>query len=465
MKRISSHYYYRIFLALPLLEGLVVAAALLLAGRMLTGGGDLVSGAFPAGVAGVLAVLGMTTTGLYNYRLRDRFGGVMVRALLAFAGAALLAAALYYLLLGPGLDMTVLAWSWALAFSLVLVLRAGYFRWLGAEGIKRRVLILGAGRRAQPLSRLRRRTDLLGLRVVGFVALPSDESRIVEPVRLVELDRALPEWVAANGIDEIVVALDERRRGLGGRGMDVEALLACRTQGVAVTDVASFVERETGKLQLEALDPSWLVFSPGFIAQRGSDLVKRGFDLTVSALVLLLAGPLLLLAVLAIKLEDGWHAPVLYRQARVGQGGHAFDVLKLRSMTTDAERPGEARWAQRDDPRVTRVGRVLRRYRIDELPQIWNIARGEMSFVGPRPERPAFVEQLAERLPYYRVRHVVRPGLTGWAQINYAYAASEEDAFEKLRYDLFYIKNRSLRLDLTILLQTAEAVFCGRGVR
>ncbi|WP_371807657.1 nucleoside-diphosphate sugar epimerase/dehydratase, partial [Arhodomonas sp. KWT] len=226
MKRISSHYYYRIFLALPLLEGLVVAAALLLAGRMLTGGGDLVSGAFPAGVAGVLAVLGMTTTGLYNYRLRDRFGGVMVRALLAFAGAALLAAALYYLLLGPGLDMTVLAWSWALAFSLVLVLRAGYFRWLGAEGIKRRVLILGAGRRAQPLSRLRRRTDLLGLRVVGFVALPSDESRIVEPVRLVELDRALPEWVAANGIDEIVVALDERRRGLGGRGMDVEALLA-----------------------------------------------------------------------------------------------------------------------------------------------------------------------------------------------------------------------------------------------
>jgi len=269
-------------------------------------------------------------------------------------------------------------------------------------------------------------------------------------------DRPLARIVRRHGIDEIVVAVDERRGAL-----PIHELLDCRLGGVQVLDLASFFERETGRIKLESLSPSWLVFEDGFRQGWIRDRAKRAFDVLVSLALLVAAAPIMLLAAVAVRLDSP--GPVLYRQVRVGQHGRPFEVLKFRSMRADAEADGKPRWASRDDPRITRVGRILRKSRIDELPQLVNVLRGEMSFVGPRPERPEFVRELAQRIPYYNERHRVKPGITGWAQISHGYADSERDAREKLEYDLYYVKNHSLFFDLYILLRTIEVVLWGRG--
>ena len=266
--------------------------------------------------------------------------------------------------------------------------------------------------------------------------------------------------MSRNRVDQVIVAVDDRRKGL-----PMEELLRCRTRGVDVIDLLTFLEHEMGKIKLDLMYPSWLAFSEGFRRGFLRAMVKRGFDLGVSLLLLSAAFPIMLVTALLIWAESGFRGPILYRQMRVGERGQEFEVLKFRSMRTDAEKDGQAKWAQSNDPRVTRVGAFIRKYRIDELPQILNVLRGEMSFVGPRPERPQFVQGLNSKLPYYGERHQVKPGLTGWAQICYPYGASEEDAFEKLQYDLYYVKNHSLFLDLTILLQTAEVVLWGKGAR
>jgi sugar transferase (PEP-CTERM system associated) len=227
----------------------------------------------------------------------------------------------------------------------------------------------------------------------------------------------------------------------------------------------SFLERETGKVRLDVLNPSWMIFSEGFRRTGLRNLVSRVLDILASLLLLAVAWPVMLLAMLAIKIEDGPRASVLYRQLRVGQDGHLFEALKFRSMRQDAEADGVARWADAQDGRVTRVGALMRKTRIDELPQLLNVLRGDMRFVGPRPERPEFVEALSDSVPYYRERHCVKPGLTGWAQLCYPYGSSEQDAIEKLQYDLYYIKNRTLLFDLAILLQTVEVVIFGKGAR
>jgi sugar transferase (PEP-CTERM system associated) len=241
--------------------------------------------------------------------------------------------------------------------------------------------------------------------------------------------------------------------------------LECRLAGIEIIDLATFLERETGKVRLDVTSPSWFIFGEGFRVSPAQQTMERAFDVVASLGLLAAASPLILLATLAIKLEDGLRAPVLYRQRRVGQHGRVFGVLKFRSMRIDAEKPGEARWAVTNDPRVTHVGSVIRTTRIDELPQLVNVLRGDMSFVGPRPERPEFVEQLEQVIPYYRERHAVKPGITGWAQLCYPYGASEKDALEKLQYDLYYVKNRSLVFDLAILVQTVEVVLWGKGAR
>jgi sugar transferase (PEP-CTERM system associated) len=231
-----------------------------------------------------------------------------------------------------------------------------------------------------------------------------------------------------------------------------------------VTELLTFLERETGRVRLDVLNPSWMIFGEGFRRDPLRLLSSRTLDLVASVGVLTLAAPFMLLTVIAIKLEDGWRAPALYSQARVGLAGRTFNVIKFRSMRQDAELEG-AQWATHGDPRITRVGAVIRKLRIDELPQIFNVLRGHMSFVGPRPERPEFVDELAERIPYYVQRHCVKPGITGWAQLCYPYGSSEQDALEKLQYDLYYIKNNNLVLDLFILVQTAEVVLLGKGAR
>jgi sugar transferase (PEP-CTERM system associated) len=270
---------------------------------------------------------------------------------------------------------------------------------------------------------------------------------------------SLPDHLLKLGAGEVVLALEERRNAL-----PLNDLLRIKTTGVHIHDFSSFLERETGRVDLDSLNPSWLIFSDGFSAgQRLSSIAKRLFDVAASLLLLLLTLPLIALTALAVKLES--RGPAFYRQRRVGLYGQPFDVIKLRSMRTDAEIGGIAVWAQKDDPRVTRVGRIIRKLRIDELPQAWSVLKGEMSFVGPRPERPQFVADLEQRLPYYAERHVVKPGITGWAQINYPYGASVEDAREKLEFDLYYAKNYTPFLDLLILLQTARVVIWPEGAR
>jgi sugar transferase (PEP-CTERM system associated) len=246
--------------------------------------------------------------------------------------------------------------------------------------------------------------------------------------------------------------------------LPLKDLLRVKTTGVHVNDLSTFLERETGRVDLDTVNPSWLIFSDGFSSGRVfSSMFKRLFDVTVSLLLLALVLPVLGVAVLAVKLDS--RGPAFYRQRRIGLYGLGFDIIKLRSMRVDAEVGGNAVWAEKDDPRITRVGRVLRKLRIDELPQCWSVLKGDMSFVGPRPERPQFVDDLEQQLPYYAERHMVKPGITGWAQINYPYGASIEDSRQKLEYDLYYAKNYSPFLDLLILLQTVRVVLWPEGAR
>jgi sugar transferase (PEP-CTERM system associated) len=286
-----------------------------------------------------------------------------------------------------------------------------------------------------------------------------------------ESNRVIPEAIARDAIynladhvvllnaSEVVLALEERRNAL-----PLKDLLRIKTTGVHVNEISTFFERETGRVDLASVNPSWLIFSDGFSSSRMlSSIAKRLFDITASLILLTLTLPLIALTAIAVKLES--RGPAFYRQRRVGLYNTGFDIVKLRSMRQDAEVAGQAVWAEKDDPRITRVGRIIRKLRIDELPQAWSVLKGEMSFVGPRPERPQFVDELEQQLPYYAERHMVKPGITGWAQINYPYGASIEDSRQKLEYDLYYAKNYSPFLDLLILLQTIRVVLFPEGAR
>ena len=262
----------------------------------------------------------------------------------------------------------------------------------------------------------------------------------------------------AENVKSIIVALDEKR-GI----FPVDQLLKCKVQGINIIDGESFFERVTGKLLVERINPSWLIFSEGFAKSRTSRAVKRSVGFLVSAVSLVLLSPLLLIIAAAIKLDSS--GPVLFSQERVGENGKAYTLYKFRSMIADAEKKSGPVWASEDDPRITRVGRVIRKLRIDEFPQLWNVFKGDMSFVGPRPERPHFVQELQKKIPYYNERFSVKPGITGWAQVKYSYGASEHDALEKLKYDLYYIKNMSLVIDLIVIFHTIKIVLLGRGSR
>jgi sugar transferase (PEP-CTERM system associated) len=270
---------------------------------------------------------------------------------------------------------------------------------------------------------------------------------------------SLSSVVKRYGIDEIVLAIRDRRGG----AFPVRELLECRLKGIKVTELSTFFEREYQQVILESLNASWMVLGDGFRQGVFRTFVKRGFDLVASTVLLLLALPVIVLAAICILLESG--LPVLYRQERVGQGGRIFTIYKLRSMKNGAEGDGDPRWAAANDDRATRVGRIIRKLRIDELPQIINVFKGEMSFVGPRPERPFFVDKLKQQIPYYDLRHSIKPGITGWAQVRYHYGASLDDAVEKLQYDLYYVKNHTLFLDLMVLIATMRVVLWDRGAR
>lgn len=328
------------------------------------------------------------------------------------------------------------------------------------RALKPKVLVLGTG--AGALALWHACGERHGIRLHRFLDAMGDPDRVIGSE--LPLDRVMPlpadlaVLARREHANEIVVALDDRRQRL-----PVEMLLRCRMQGIRVTDESSFIERATGRVDLEALRPSWLIFADGFHCGRMEAWAKRVLDLGFSLGLLAAMAPLLLVIAVTIKLDSP--GPVFYRQRRVGLQGRAFSILKFRTMREDAESDGRARWATLGDDRITRVGSVLRRTRFDELPQLWNVLRGEMSVVGPRPERPEFVAELAERIPFYRERHQIRPGITGWAQISCSYGASEEDARLKLSYDLYYLKNRSFSFDLLILVRTVGTVLFGEGAR
>ena len=400
----------------------------------------------------------MTAMGLYNARQRSRLAGLLTRVAASVGAGAVFSAIVFYFFPAIVLYRSQLVLTAALAFGGAVIVRIAFDRLLDENMFKRRVLVYGAGRRAGSIVRLRRRSDRRGFIVVGYVAAEGDDSSVLgSDDKLIDGD--LLQVCRKHQVDEIVVAMDDRRRRF-----PMDELLECRLEGLEIVELVSFLERETGKVRLDVLNPSWMIFSEGFRQGRVHSTLERGFDVVASVALLLVALPLMLLTALAIKLEDGPRAAIFYRQVRVGQYGRPFKLLKFRSMRADAERDG-AQWAQKNDSRVTRVGSFIRLTRIDELPQILNVLRGEMSFVGPRPERPEFVDQLNERIPYYRERHTIKPGITGWAQLCYPYGSSEQDATEKLQYDLFYVKNHSLLFYIAILVQTVEVIVWRKGAR
>ena len=461
--RIFQHYWQLPFALLAMVEALVFFSALY--GVSLGASQPAIEEGFKRELivrsllfAGVMFI-SMTAMGLYSARQRSRLTGLLGRVAASVLGGAIVIAVLVYSLPELYIDRRSLLLATTLAFFGAAVVRLVFDKVVDEEIFKRRVLVYGCGKRASSIARLRRRADRRGFSVVGYVAAEGDELAVPEAA-CISASTDLLKYCKDNGIDEIVVAMDDRRHKF-----PMEQLLECRLEGVEVTDLITFLERETGKVHLDVLNPSWIIFSDGFRQGRIHSALERAFDIVVSLTLLILASPIMLLTAIAIKVTEGPRATIFYRQVRVGQSGRPFQLLKFRSMREDAERDGKPQWAQKNDSRVTRVGAFIRMTRIDELPQILNVLRGEMSFVGPRPERPEFVAQLSERIPFYRERHTIKPGITGWAQLCYPYGSSEQDAAEKLQYDLYYVKNHSLLFYLAILVQTVEVIVWGKGAR
>ncbi|KRA83231.1 TIGR03013 family XrtA/PEP-CTERM system glycosyltransferase [Altererythrobacter sp. Root672] len=398
----------------------------------------------------------MISVGVYGSDALRSFRFAAARLLVAVSLGLIALALLDFVLPGHTFWRSTLLYAMGLSILFLMLNRVVVGGILGASAFRRRVLVLGAGVRAGRLKALSEDPGS-GLSIVGYVDMNEGRPLIAEAVARSAISD-LSAFVANLGASEVVLALEERRNAL-----PLKDLLRIKTAGVHVNDFSSFMERETGRVDLDTLNPSWLIFSDGFSAGRAvSSAAKRLFDIGASSLLLALSFPVVALFALLVKLDS--RGPALFRQTRVGLYGQPFTILKLRSMRIDAE-AGGAKWAEKDDPRVTRVGRLIRKIRVDELPQVWTVLTGKMSFVGPRPEVPTFVDDLEDRLPFYAERHMVKPGITGWAQINYPYGASIEDARRKLEYDLYYAKNYTPFLDLLILLQTLRVVIWPEGSR
>lgn len=400
--------------------------------------------------------LAMIAVGVYGpYALRSlRFAGA--RVLVAISLGIIALAVIDFVIPSDWFWRSTLLYTMGLAILVLIADRLLLNSFLGSSAFRRRVMVLGAGDRAQRLRELGERPET-GFAIVAYIAMNEDQRRVEEAIPRSAI-HDLGRFVENLGVSEVVLALQERRNAL-----PLKDLLRIKTKGVHVNDFSSFIERETGRVDLDTINPSWLIFSDGFSSSRMfSSAVKRIFDITASLILLAFTLPIIIIFAALVKLDS--KGPAFFRQTRVGLYGEPFELIKLRSMRTDAEKDG-AKWAEKDDPRVTRLGRFIRKVRIDELPQTWSVLKGEMSFVGPRPEVPTFVESLEEEIPFYGERHMVKPGITGWAQINYPYGASVEDSRCKLEYDLYYAKNYTPFLDLVILLQTLRVILWPEGAR
>lgn len=466
MIRVFRHFIPLQILLLIAVHGVMLVAAMH-AGvtlRFLVGDQESLAGTVvilkKAVVYSALMLGAMSLMGLYARDVLRSSWDYSVRLLSAFAAGAMIMTMVFYavpwLFLGRG------AFALTLMISLlgVIGVRSAFLKWTSQDSLKRRVLVLGAGTRAQKVGEVLAREDLaVKFHLVGYVPLGGAVGDAARS-RLLDAKESLMTLAARHNVEEIIVGVRDRRGGV----LPMDDLLECKLAGISVVELSTFFEREVGHIQVDSLNPSWLVYSDGFCQTSFRSSAKRIFDVLASVALMVPGLPLMALMTTLIWIESG--APVLYRQRRVGECGQVFELLKFRSMR--AADPGADRtpqWARPGDERVTAVGRFMRRTRIDELPQIFNVLRGEMSFVGPRPERPYFVEELTRQVPHYAKRHSVKPGITGWAQVNYPYGASVEDARNKLQYDLYYAKNHSLFLDIVILFQTVQVVLFGKGAR
>ncbi|AEG48847.1 sugar transferase, PEP-CTERM system associated [Sphingobium chlorophenolicum L-1] len=406
---------------------------------------------------GIAIQTAMIAVGVYGPESLQSIRYALARLLVAISLGVLFLSVMHFLLPDITLWRSNSLYAMGLAIALLLAIRLLLGSMLGGEAFKRRLVVLGAGNRAARIREIEQRKGS-GFLIVGFIAMNDGAQVIPEAINRSAIYN-LADFVVRLAASEVVLALEERRNAL-----PLGDLLRIKTTGVHVNEISTFLERETGRVDLDSVNPSWLIFSDGFSAgRRLSSIAKRLFDIVASSILLLLTGPVILLAAILVKLDS--KGPAFYRQQRVGLYGEEFWIVKLRTMRQDAELTGQAVWAEKDDPRITRLGYWLRKLRIDELPQTWTVLKGEMSFVGPRPERRQFVEDLEQHLRYYAERHMVKPGITGWAQINYPYGASIEDARNKLEYDLYYAKNYTPFLDLLILIQTLRVILWPEGAR
>ncbi|MFT4100293.1 MAG: TIGR03013 family PEP-CTERM/XrtA system glycosyltransferase [Burkholderiaceae bacterium] len=453
MIRLFNHYLSVRIVALTITEALVLVQALVLGHHLRLNSTDQ---PYPeAALFVVVLMTSMSAVGMYQDVLLS-WRQTFQKLIAAYAVALLLMGVVFYLFQDVYVGRGVLLYSALISLIGIALVRLVFFRLSDIDSLKRRMLLLGSpDEMRQFQTQIQGNPRLRNLKICGTYEVQSDQVAGLTPGSQ-NHDRLL-DIVRSQRISEIVVAVKDQRGGV----LPLRQLLDCRLAGVKVMDTVSFQERESGLLPLEGLRASWLLSMDGFVVGGWRDSIKRAFDVCASALLLLITLPVMLLAMLAIFLESG--APVLYRQQRVGENGQPFTILKLRSMRHDAEKNGDARWAQKNDSRVTRVGRVIRLTRIDELPQLINVLRGDMSFVGPRPERPEIVAQLREQIPFYELRHSLKPGITGWAQVRYSYTSSLEAAKMKQQFDLYYVKNHSLLLDLLIVIETLEVIVLRKG--
>jgi sugar transferase (PEP-CTERM system associated) len=464
MIRVFGCYVSKIYLYLGMLEAVGFLAALHLGtltrfGWRLGDDLDWPSVTLTALVFALVMAVAMVAMGLYQRGVQEQEASFLVRVGIAFLlGAAMLAVTFYIfpaLFIGRGVI------GLSLLYSLIAIsgTRALFARFAGVDARKRRVLVVGTGVNADNLAAIAHDDPGLGFTIVGFVPLSTDERHVPERQVIVE-QASLLDLAIANEADEIVVAADDRRKRL-----PVDELLDCKMSGFEVYDLLGFFEKELALVKIDMLQPSWIVFSAGFHMGVTGLYGKRLFDVCASLLMLAVVAPIMALVAVASLIESRGRDPVFYHQVRVGQNGRLFRVHKFRTMRVDAEADGTPQWARANDPRITRLGAFLRKTRLDELPQILNVLKGHMSLVGPRPERPEFVNSLSAVIPFYSERHRVKPGVTGWAQLLYPYGSTQEDAKRKLEFDLYYVKHAGIVLDLVILLQTVEVVLLGKGAR
>ena len=394
--------------------------------------------------------------GFYHRDAKRGLTQTLALALVSFLLAVSVAYGIFGVLPKQGVRYEVLQLSALLALGAMVIVRVYAAHGGLSPVLIRRVMVLGTGPEAVAVEQSLRGGDV---NIVGFYPVSGSEPMEVPAGRILSGEKSLCDTSQKLRVDEIIVAIAERRGG----GMPLNELLDCKLAGVRVLDLSSYFERALGQVRLDSLRASWLIFGDGFRQGLTRTAVKRVFDIVAASVLILLTLPVMALTATLIALESGF--PIFYRQERVGHGGRVFRVTKFRSMRADAERDGRPRWATSNDDRVTRVGRIIRRYRIDELPQLLNVLKGDMSLVGPRPERPFFVDQLTREIPFYAARHSIKPGLTGWAQVRYHYGATLDDAAEKLQFDLYYVKNHTLFLDMVILFETVVVVITGEGAQ